>query len=93
MRFAPISRSLARLLDAGAMRQLDRYCVYNPSPVTLRQLADFGKTATEEESFDFVKKEVPVRVANIMKEINLLPANLLQMPSVVLIQVRSGEET
>ena len=66
----------------------DRYCVYNPSPVTLRQLVDFGQTATEEESFDFVKKEVPVRVANIMKEINLLPANLLQMPSVVVIQVR-----
>ena len=64
--------------------------MYNPSPVTLRQLVDFGQTATEEESFDFVKKEVPVRVANIMKEINLLPANLLQMPSVVVIQVGGG---
>ncbi len=87
MRFAPVSRSLARLLDANALKQLERYCVFNPSPVTLKQLVEFGQTSTEEESFDWVKKEVPVRVANIMKEINLLPANLLSMPSVLTIQV------
>ena len=48
---------------------------------------DFGQSATEEESFIFLKKEIPVRLSNIMKEINLLPGNLLQMPSVLILQV------
>ena len=49
---------------------------------------DFGKTATEQESFTFLRKEIPVRMSNIMKEINLLPSNLLQMPSVLILQER-----
>lgn len=88
MRFAPVARSISKLLDMNSIKLLDAYCVYNPSPVTLKQLVDFGRAAPEEESFNFVKKEVPVRMANIMKEINLLPTNLLQMPSVVCLQVR-----
>ena len=47
-----------------------------------------GKTAAEEESFNFLRNEIPVRLSNIMKEINLLPSNLLQMPSVLIIQER-----
>ena len=68
---------------------LDSYCAYNPSPLTLQQLVEFGRSATEVDSFNFVKQEVPVRLANIMKEINLLPPNLLQTPSVVTLQVRA----
>ncbi|PIK49996.1 putative pyruvate dehydrogenase (acetyl-transferring) kinase isozyme 2, mitochondrial [Apostichopus japonicus] len=33
------------------------------------------------QSFSFLKHELPVRICNIMKEINLLPEKLLQMPS------------
>lgn len=83
MRFTPVKRGITKLLDIKSMRMLDHYCQFNPSPLTLKQFVEFGKTATEEESYVFVKKEVPVRVANIMKEINLLPAALLQMPSMV----------
>lgn len=41
-----------------------------------------GISACERKSFIFLRKELPVRLANIMKEIHLLPDNLLKMPSV-----------
>jgi len=44
-----------------------------------------GLKANEQVSYQFLKKELPVRLANIMKEIHLLPDNLLRMPSVNLV--------
>ena len=70
------------------MQHMDALSRYNPSPLTMQQLVEFGKTATEPDSFHFLKKEVPVRLANIMKEINLLPSSLLAMPSVIDLQVK-----
>ncbi|KAG8137270.1 hypothetical protein E2320_004525, partial [Naja naja] len=34
----------------------------------------------------FLRKELPVRLANTMREVNLLPENLLNRPSVKLVQ-------
>lgn len=42
--------------------------------------------ACEKTSFMFLRQELPVRLANIMKEISLLPDNLLKTPSVQLVQ-------
>ena len=44
-----------------------------------------GLNACEKKSFIFLRKELPVRLANIMKEIALLPDSLLRMPSVGLV--------
>ncbi|KAF4524329.1 hypothetical protein B566_EDAN005387 [Ephemera danica] len=43
------------------------------------------RSACERTSFVFLRKELPVRLANIMKEIHLLPENLLRMPSAALV--------
>ena len=87
MRFAPVSRNLAKLLDIKSLRLLDNYAQFNPVPLSIEQFLAFGQRAMETESYHFLKKELPVRFANIMKEINLLPATLLQMPSVQDLQV------
>ena len=83
--------NLNRMLDLKSMKMLDHYSQFNPSPLTINQFMEFGQTATEEESFTFLRKEIPVRLSNIMKEINLLPSNLLQMPSTLTLQARMSE--
>ncbi|TRY90448.1 hypothetical protein DNTS_011811 [Danionella cerebrum] len=45
-----------------------------------------SENACEKTSFTFLRQELPVRLANIMKEIDLLPDNLLRTPSVRLVQ-------
>ncbi|XP_055947891.1 pyruvate dehydrogenase (acetyl-transferring) kinase, mitochondrial-like isoform X1 [Argiope bruennichi] len=67
-------------------KMLDFYSQFNPSPLSIKQFLDFGRSACERTSFIFLRKELPVRLANIMKEIQLLPENLLRMPSVNLVQ-------
>ncbi|ESP03088.1 hypothetical protein LOTGIDRAFT_111147 [Lottia gigantea] len=65
---------------------LDHYSQYNPMPLSMKNFIDFGnKTGCQEASFQFLRKELPVRMANIMKEIKLLPDHLLTMPSVRLV--------
>ncbi len=87
MRFGPVTRNFAKHLDIKSLKLLDNYASFNPSPLSIQKFLDFGRTATEEESFHFLKKELPVRLSNIMKEINLLPSTLLIMPSIQKVQV------
>ncbi|KAK8388511.1 hypothetical protein O3P69_020472 [Scylla paramamosain] len=75
-------RALFRQARALIEERLDYYSQFNPSPLSMQQFTDFGENATISESFLFLKKELPVRLANIMKEFHLLPENLLHMPSV-----------
>ncbi|CAN0513922.1 unnamed protein product [Rangifer tarandus platyrhynchus] len=52
-----------------------------------KQFLDFGSVlACEKTSLLFLRQEVPVRLANTMKEVNLLPDYLLWTPSVQLLQ-------
>ncbi|KAM9039006.1 pyruvate dehydrogenase (acetyl-transferring) kinase isozyme 1, mitochondrial isoform X2 [Sarcophilus harrisii] len=67
--------------------QVDFYSRFSPSPLSMKQFLDFGSVnACEKTSFMFLRQELPVRLANIMKEISLLPDNLLRTPSVQLVQ-------
>lgn len=62
-------------------KMLDFYSQFNPSPLSIKQFIDFGLNACESKSYIFLRKELPVRLANIMKEIALLPENLLRTSS------------
>ena len=70
MRFAPVTRNLAKLLDIKSLKILDNYAQFNPVPLSVEQFVEFGVRALETESYHFLKKELPVRFANIMKEMN-----------------------
>ncbi|XP_014677121.1 PREDICTED: pyruvate dehydrogenase (acetyl-transferring) kinase, mitochondrial-like [Priapulus caudatus] len=81
-------RLTRRLLGdvSKTLKVLDFFSQYNPSPLSIKQFIDFGQNACERKSFLFLRKELPVRLANIMKEISLLPENLQHMPSVEMVQ-------
>lgn len=75
MRISFLLRSRSKLLDY--------YGRFHPSVLTIQQFIDFGRNnVSAKNSFLFLRKEIPVRLANIMKEIQLLPEQLLRMPSV-----------
>ncbi|KAM9391142.1 pyruvate dehydrogenase (acetyl-transferring) kinase isozyme 2, mitochondrial-like [Salvelinus alpinus] len=66
---------------------VDRFSKFSPSPLSMKQFIDFGSAnACEKTSFVFLRQELPVRLANIMKEIDFLPDKLLGTPSLQLLQ-------
>uniref|UniRef100_A0AAY4CVJ2 Protein-serine/threonine kinase n=1 Tax=Denticeps clupeoides TaxID=299321 RepID=A0AAY4CVJ2_9TELE len=72
---------------ANVPKHIDHFSKFSPSPLSMKQFLDFGSTnACEKTSFVFLRQELPVRLSNIMKEINLLPDRLLSTPSVQLVQ-------
>ncbi|XP_039977201.1 pyruvate dehydrogenase (acetyl-transferring) kinase isozyme 2, mitochondrial-like isoform X2 [Xiphias gladius] len=75
---------------ANVPKHIDHFSKFSPSPLSVKQFLDFGSTnACERTSFVFLRQELPVRLSNIMKEINLLPDRLLAMPYIQLVQTWS----
>ncbi|XP_077363080.1 pyruvate dehydrogenase kinase, isozyme 4 isoform X3 [Festucalex cinctus] len=71
---------------AGIPKQVERFSKFSPSPLSMKQFIDFGSAnACEKTSFVFLRQELPVRLANIMKEIDFLPDKLLGTPSLKLL--------
>ncbi|KAL6090480.1 hypothetical protein STEG23_016451, partial [Scotinomys teguina] len=80
-------RLFYQLLKQAVPKQIERYSRFSPSPLSIKQFLDFGRdNACEKTSYMFLRKELPVRLANTMREVNLLPDNLLNRPSVGLVQ-------
>uniref|UniRef100_A0A8C9Y1F2 Protein-serine/threonine kinase n=1 Tax=Sander lucioperca TaxID=283035 RepID=A0A8C9Y1F2_SANLU len=72
---------------ASVPKHIDHFSKFSPSPLSMKQFLDFGSiNACEKTSFVFLRQELPVRLSNIMKEINLLPDKLLTTPSVQTVQ-------
>ncbi|XP_072304573.1 pyruvate dehydrogenase (acetyl-transferring) kinase isozyme 2, mitochondrial [Eucyclogobius newberryi] len=72
---------------ASVPKQIDHFSKFSPSPLSMKQFLDFGSiNACEKTSFAFLRQELPVRLSNIMKEINLLPNKLATTPSVKMVQ-------
>ncbi|XP_041458551.1 pyruvate dehydrogenase (acetyl-transferring) kinase isozyme 2, mitochondrial-like [Lytechinus variegatus] len=83
-----LTMRLLAMAKKNMQAQMEYYSKFSPSPLSIKQFMDFGqsKHVDSAKSFLFLRQELPVRIANIMKEINLLPEKLLQMPSVRMVQ-------
>ncbi|XP_038658166.1 pyruvate dehydrogenase (acetyl-transferring) kinase isozyme 3, mitochondrial isoform X2 [Scyliorhinus canicula] len=82
-----IMRLFGFLMKNPIPKQVEYYSRFSPSPLSIKQFLDFGlDNACKKTSFMFLRKELPVRLANTMREVNLLPDNLLSRPSVRLVQ-------
>jgi len=71
-----------RMASASLSAALARYSAFQPTPLTLEKLLQFGRGATEARSYDFLRKELPVRFANILSEIQHLPDPIFSVPSI-----------
>ncbi|XP_029312191.1 pyruvate dehydrogenase (acetyl-transferring) kinase isozyme 2, mitochondrial isoform X2 [Cottoperca gobio] len=72
---------------ASVPKHIEHFSKFSPSPLSMKQFLDFGSiNACEKTSFVFLRQELPVRLSNIMKEINLLPDKLLTTQSVQIVQ-------
>uniref|UniRef100_A0A8C1V664 Protein-serine/threonine kinase n=1 Tax=Cyprinus carpio TaxID=7962 RepID=A0A8C1V664_CYPCA len=73
-------RLLWSLIDCFLIMKL-----FLPSPMSIKQFLDFGReNACEKTSYMFLQKELEVRLANTMREVTLLPANLQSQISIKL---------
>ncbi|XP_039380273.1 pyruvate dehydrogenase kinase, isozyme 4 [Mauremys reevesii] len=92
MRAARVALRSAAPLAAGGVsgrvpREVERFSRYSPSPLSIQQFLDFGSSnGCERTSFAFLRQELSVRLANILREIDLLPGQLLSTPSVQLVK-------
>ena len=60
MRLSQVSRNLTKLLDIKSLKLLDNYAQFNPSPLSMKQMLEFGRTATEVESYQVINGNYPI---------------------------------
>ncbi|KAF7233030.1 hypothetical protein EG68_11568 [Paragonimus skrjabini miyazakii] len=70
-------------LIGKAAQKFEPYSAYRPTPLNLKSLVQFGKTAAASKSFAFLKKELPIRIASMLKEVRCLPGSFLRTNAVL----------
>ena len=60
-------RNLGKLLPEDGAKKLETYSRFNPRPVSISHFIEFGLSPAEDASYLFLRKEVPVRLANMIK--------------------------
>uniref|UniRef100_A0A4W4F0D7 Protein-serine/threonine kinase n=1 Tax=Electrophorus electricus TaxID=8005 RepID=A0A4W4F0D7_ELEEL len=82
-----LTMRLSAFLFKDVSSKIEYYSRFSPSPLSIKQFLEFGRdNACEKTSYMFLRKELPVRLANTMREVNLLPDRLVSQPSVKLVQ-------
>lgn len=77
-------RHVANMLTFEQVKKMEFYSKFTPSSVSLSHFLDHGSDGKGvENSFLFLRREIPVRLANIMMELELLPQELLAQPACI----------
>ncbi|XP_013380253.1 pyruvate dehydrogenase (acetyl-transferring) kinase isozyme 2, mitochondrial [Lingula anatina] len=77
---------LFRPLRCATRLAIETYSKYQPSPLTVEQLTDFALQPCAKTSYNFLRKELPVRLANMIKEIQQLPRVVVEEEHVQTVQ-------
>ena len=72
------SKNMDNILNSETMVKMDQYSRYAPAPISIKNLLEHGQNSTSLDSFLFMRKEIPTRLANMIMEIKLLPQDLLK---------------
>ena len=101
-------RSISKTLNPEEMMKMEFYSKFSPTSVTLSHFLDHSSGGgTVEDSFLFLRREIPVRLANMMMELEVswilyphvkslclaqeLPAELLNQPACQEILAQYGQ--
>ena len=68
---APVTSS--PILEDKLWSKVIRYSKFRPMPLTIDTFLHHGENSSKEESFRFLKDEIPTRLAGLLLEFNLLP--------------------
>eukprot|EP00092_Neocalanus_flemingeri_P040770 GFUD01044386.1.p1 GENE.GFUD01044386.1~~GFUD01044386.1.p1 ORF type:complete len:573 (+),score=88.69 GFUD01044386.1:101-1720(+) len=75
-------KQVANLLSFEQIQKMEFYSKFTPTSVSLSHFLDHGATGLRvEESYLFLRREIPVRLANMLMELELLPTELLTEPA------------
>jgi len=72
---------LSNILTFQQIQKMEFYSKFTPTSVSLFHFLDQADGKGVEKSFLFLRREIPVRLANIMMELELLPTELLKQPA------------
>jgi len=89
MSLNPRYSSVASVLpdvDDSLWRMVMKYSKYRPSPLSMSSFIHHGENSSREISYNFLKREVPTRLAGLLLEFNLLPQPLQRENDVELLR-------
>ena len=84
-RYSSVASVLPDVEDS-AWQLVMKYSKYRPSPLSLTSFIHHGENSSREISYNFLKKEVPTRLAGLLLEFNLLPQQLQRQSDVELMR-------
>ncbi|CAF1591309.1 unnamed protein product [Rotaria magnacalcarata] len=73
---------LLRTQQPSLTHLIDHYAKFPPTGLTMKKIVEFAREGDAKQSYLFLRNELPVRLASMMKEMGHLPPRLLDTPSV-----------
>eukprot|EP01134_Creolimax_fragrantissima_P000090 CFRG0090T1 len=83
------SRSYATGNGKTVQERIDEYATYRQTSVSIKQFTDFGKDRSLQSGLNsckFLRSELPIRLAHMIKEIDDIPAPLLNSAPVQMVR-------